>query len=44
MKQTAITALLALVAMTAQEKLIHIDSEDIAWQKVLQQTLKQFRT
>jgi len=34
-KKTIITALLALVAMTisAQEKLIRIDSEDIAWQK-----------
>ncbi|MBR5729155.1 MAG: hypothetical protein IKX61_02945 [Prevotella sp.] len=34
-KKTVITALLALVAMTisAQEKLIRIDSEDIAWQE-----------
>ena len=35
MKKAIITVLLALVAMTisAQEKLIRIDSEDIAWQQ-----------
>lgn len=34
-KKTIITALLALVSLTmmAQEKLIRIDSEDIAWQE-----------
>ena len=39
MKQTIITALFALVTLTmiAQEKLIRINSEDIAWQKRNQQ-------